>query len=152
MTWYDEVAIQPIAVTLFQYKEDTSLRNSECSRNATLLALISSMLHRKLRLTLSCRTCRCKLFESRLYRNTTHCTVAVAVGCWWMLFRLASDRVGGVAKDRSWLHVTTLDFGPAAPFAARYSGHPKHKFFSNLSTKEHFQIWHSQQRNLPDNW
>ena len=34
------------------------------------LALISSMLHRKLRLTLSCRTCRCKLFEHRC-RNPT---------------------------------------------------------------------------------
>jgi hypothetical protein len=51
---------------------------------------------------------------------------------------LAWDGVGGVAKDRSWLHMATLDFG--APFAAPYSGHPKDKFFSNLSTKEHFQI------------
>lgn len=78
-----------------QYKEDTSLRNSECCRSATLLALISSMLHRKLRLTLSCRTCRCKLrqystiqhlfcfFASNIPETNAHaCNVAVAVGCW----------------------------------------------------------------------
>ena len=172
--WQNDMTTRlPANCSDLQYKEDTSLRNSECSRSATLLALISSVLHRKLRLTLSCRTCRCKLIENKRCRNTTiqhqhqhlfcffasnipetnahACNVAVA-GCCWMLSR-AWDGVGGVAKDRSWRHygdklISAHLSQPQTPVTPKISSSPTclQRSISNFDTPSSGTWW------LTDNW